>query len=100
MRVEETIAIVVNGEDIRVAAGLTLTGLLGALDREARLVAIEHNGSIVSRVLFGSTSVNESDQLEIVQFVQGGSATSTPKHLRCELSFRASVGIVPRPRGR
>jgi len=67
--------LVINGQprDLpALAAGATLRDLLAALAIQADRVAIEHNGSIVSRPAWPSTSIAEGDRFEIVQFVGGG----------------------------
>ena len=50
----------------------TLLELLSHLGLDAARVAIEHNGAIVSQDQFAATALNDSDRLEIVQFVGGG----------------------------
>jgi thiamine biosynthesis protein ThiS len=66
------IQIAVNGEPRRVAEGATLLDLLGELDRDPRLVAVERNGDLVRRPELGSVRLAEGDRVEVVQFVQGG----------------------------
>jgi thiamine biosynthesis protein ThiS len=62
----------VNGQPHRIPGGTTLTMLLASLGREPRLVAVEHNGTIVPRARFGELTLRAGDRIEIVQFVQGG----------------------------
>lgn len=58
----------------------TVQDLLNALALKADRIAVEHNGSIVSRTAWAATSVCEGDKFEIVHFVGGGSARQlTPK---------------------
>jgi sulfur carrier protein len=66
------IDITVNGERRSVAAGLTVQSLLSALGVEASRVAVEFNREILRRDRWGSTSVAEGAEIEIVQFVGGG----------------------------
>jgi len=54
------------------ASGATLQDLLAALSLKSDRVAVEHNGSIVSRPAWPSTPVSEGDRFEIVHFVGGG----------------------------
>ena len=68
----ESIAIRLNGEAADVQAGWRLTDLLTSLGRDPRTVAIERNGEILPRASYGETELLAGDQLEIVQFVQGG----------------------------
>lgn len=53
-------------------AGATLLDLLSALGLKQDRVAVEHNGSIVSRPAWASTTIAEGDRFEIVHFVGGG----------------------------
>ncbi len=69
----DAIRLTVNGERMTLPFEASLSDVLVTLDRDPRLVAIEHNGAIVPRARFASTRVSPGDQLEIVQFVQGGS---------------------------
>ncbi|GAB4178489.1 MAG: hypothetical protein Kow00100_20500 [Geothermobacteraceae bacterium] len=64
--------IFVNGKDMEVADGLTITGLLGLLQLDAERVAVERNRGIVARADFDTTELLDDDRLEIVQFVGGG----------------------------
>ncbi len=66
------IRIELNGEPAEVAAGETVTGLLERLERDPRLVAIEHNGAILKRDRYPAQVLETGDRLEIVAFVQGG----------------------------
>lgn len=71
--VESTeIVIELNGEASRVASGATVLALLERLGRHPRTVAVEHNGEILPRELYGSTSLEPGDRVEVVHFVQGG----------------------------
>jgi len=68
----ETIQIQVNGKERDVAAGLTVTGLLGSFDLNPTLVVVELNREILDRARLADTPVGPGDQLEIVHFVGGG----------------------------
>jgi len=50
----------------------TVTDLVAALDLKGDRVAIEHNGSIVSRAEWTGTAIQPGDKFEIVHFVGGG----------------------------
>jgi sulfur carrier protein len=58
------------------APGATLQDLLTALGLKSDRVAVEHNGAIVSRPAWPSTSIVEGDKFEIVHFVGGGAPVS------------------------
>ena len=64
--------IVLNGEPHELAGPLTLTALLEHLNVDARRVAVERNLDVVKRANYDSTQVQEGDQIEIVNFVGGG----------------------------
>lgn len=64
--------ITVNGEPLEVAGPLAITALLAQLNIDPRRVAVEHNLVVVKKDRYDSTTVNEGDQLEIVNFVGGG----------------------------
>lgn len=56
------------------SSGATVQDLLAALALKADRIAIEQNGSIVSRHAWTATPVSEGDKFEIVHFVGGGSS--------------------------
>jgi thiamine biosynthesis protein ThiS len=64
--------IVLNGDSYQVAGPLTLTALLEHLHVDPRRVAVEHNLNVVKRANYDSTQIQEGDQIEIVNFVGGG----------------------------
>jgi len=64
----------VNGEPMEIAGPRTLAALLAELDIEPRRVAVEHNLAIVKRANYDSVIVREGDEIEIVNFVGGGTA--------------------------
>ena len=65
--------IILNGDRVDVAGPLTLSALLVHLGVDARRVAVEHNLNVVKRANYDSTQIQEGDQVEIVNFVGGGS---------------------------
>jgi thiamine biosynthesis protein ThiS len=66
------VSLLLNGEPHVVAAGATLLDLVQSLGRDPRAVAVERNGELVPRALFGGTLLAAGDRLEMVHFVQGG----------------------------
>jgi thiamine biosynthesis protein ThiS len=64
--------ITVNGEPHDVAAPLTVQQLLADLQIDGRRVAVEHNLVVLKRDAFASTTINDGDEIEIVNFVGGG----------------------------
>ncbi|MFZ4120434.1 MAG: sulfur carrier protein ThiS [Caulobacterales bacterium] len=62
----------VNGE-MRIARdGETLETLLSGLGLNPLKVAVERNGTIVSRSVYSQTVLQAGDNLEVVEFVGGG----------------------------
>jgi thiamine biosynthesis protein ThiS len=64
--------ITLNGEPFVVDGPISISDLLARLGIDPRIIAVEHNISVVKRDRYGSTIVNEGDQVEIVRFVGGG----------------------------
>lgn len=62
----------VNGETHEVESGLTVAGLLAALQVVAPRVAVELNRTLVPRARHAEQRLAEGDQVEIVTFVGGG----------------------------
>jgi thiamine biosynthesis protein ThiS len=63
-----------NGEPFELDGPLTIAGLLVALKVDPRRVAVEHNVAVVKRAAYETTIVREGDEIEIVNFVGGGSS--------------------------
>ena len=63
----------VNGETRPCPAGLCLDAVLVSLGYEPRLVVVEFNGEILPRERWATQAVGESDVLEVVTIVGGGS---------------------------
>ena len=66
------VSIVLNGERRRVAAGLSVAGLLRSLELEPGMVVVERNREILARDAVGATAVEDGDRIELVHFVGGG----------------------------
>ena len=66
--------ITLNGEPFEIGRPLTVTELLAQLDIDPRRIAIEHNLVVLKRAAFDHTVINAEDQIEIVNFVGGGTA--------------------------
>jgi thiamine biosynthesis protein ThiS len=63
----------VNGEDKTFSQSITTVHqLLGILEINPKLAAVEINGEIVDPQLFKETTLHEKDKIEIVSFVGGG----------------------------
>jgi sulfur carrier protein len=62
-----------NGEPRSCRPGLSLQELLLELGYQPRLVVVEHNGTILPRQAWPEQAVMESDVIEVVTIVGGGS---------------------------
>lgn len=67
------ITVQVNGEPRRCPQGLSLDRALEALGYRPQLVVVEFNGEILARQHWAEQPVVESDVLEVVTIVGGGS---------------------------
>jgi thiamine biosynthesis protein ThiS len=61
-----------NGDPFELTAPRTISQLLIDLEIDARRVAVEHNLVVLKRAAFDATTVQDGDQIEIVNFVGGG----------------------------
>jgi thiamine biosynthesis protein ThiS len=61
-----------NGDPFEIAGPLTISALLAELKIDPRRVAVEHNLDIIKRARYDTTTINEGDSVEIVNFVGGG----------------------------
>lgn len=68
-----SITLTVNGEPRRCPAGLRLPEVLEALGYRPQLVVVEFNGTILPRQRWSEQPVVETDVLEVVTIVGGGS---------------------------
>lgn len=64
--------LIVNGEQHVMARKLTVEEFLESIGLDSRKVAVERNHEIVTRSAYGSTLLDEGDQIEIVHFIGGG----------------------------
>lgn len=67
------VSIVLNGEPHVLAQPATIAMLLDDLGIDPRRVAVERNFVVVKREAYASTHLETGDQIEIVNFVGGGS---------------------------
>jgi thiamine biosynthesis protein ThiS len=70
-----------NGDAHELAGPMSITALLATLDIDPRRVAVEHNLVVIKRAAYESTLVNEGDEVEIVNFVGGGTVMMKPEEL-------------------
>jgi thiazole synthase len=72
------VTITLNGDPFDLSGPLTVSELLAALEIDARRVAVEHNLVVLKRAAFDGAVLREGDQVEIVNFVGGGSGPQWP----------------------
>ena len=68
------VKITLNGEPFEIGRPLTVTELLTQLDIDPRRIAVERNLVVLKRAAFDHTVIDAEDQIEIVNFVGGGTA--------------------------
>ena len=64
-----------NGEERELAGPLSIGALLASLGIDPRRVAVEHNRMVVRRDAYESTAISDGDEVEIVNFVGGGTTS-------------------------
>ena len=64
--------ITLNGDPYAIPRSLSVDELLVQLEIDPRRVAVEHNLVVIKRAAYGSTVVDNGDEVEIVNFVGGG----------------------------
>ncbi len=69
--------LIINGEDVEVGDGLSVTELLSDQNvKMPEMVSVEVNGKIVPRQQFESTNLAGDDKVEFLYFMGGGSGES------------------------
>jgi len=61
----------INGKSLDIA-GKTLAEYLSSTDYDPKRIAVERNGEIVPKAMYGETVLEDGDCVEIVSFVGGG----------------------------
>jgi sulfur carrier protein len=67
------IVLKINGKEVQLEGTTSLLAYVEMLGVSPRAVAIEHNGVIVEREAYATTTLDEGDVVEIVRMVGGGS---------------------------
>lgn len=70
------VVIVVNGESKHIAPGQSILDLVRSLGLPVERLAVEHNRTIIKRGSWATQLLVDGDNVEIVQFVGGGSGGS------------------------
>jgi sulfur carrier protein len=66
------IELVINGKRVELEQPTPLLIYLEKLGVNPRTIAVEHNGEIIERSAFATTTLYEGDKVEIVRMVGGG----------------------------
>lgn len=66
------IDIIVNGEPKQVEASLTISELIVNYKLSLQTVIVELGGDILSKDVYGKTTLKSGDNVELIQFVGGG----------------------------
>jgi sulfur carrier protein len=61
-----------NGEPYDLQEPISIAALLDRLQINPRLVAVEHNQTVVKRARYADTIIEDGAEIEIVNFVGGG----------------------------
>ena len=68
----EQVRVRVNGGELRLPQGASVSALLEHLKVATPRVAVERNRELVPKSAYASTPLSEGDVLEVVEFVGGG----------------------------
>ena len=83
------IELVINGKRVELEQPTPLLTYLEKLGVNPRAVAVEHNGEIIERSTFASTTLRAGDKVEIVRMVGGGSQPN-PAHIDAHSSGQSA----------
>jgi thiamine biosynthesis protein ThiS len=72
------IVLQINGKQVQLDAPTPLLVYLEKLGVSPRAVAVEHNGVIIERDAYATTTLSDGDAVEIVRMVGGGSSGGQP----------------------
>ncbi len=72
MTVAQSLGVRINGEERRVADGISIAEMLREIGLDPAKVAVERNREIVPRSVLDEIPVENGDAYEIVHFVGGG----------------------------
>tara|TARA_B100000963_G_scaffold356117_1_gene375610 strand:- start:897 stop:1100 length:204 start_codon:yes stop_codon:yes gene_type:complete len=61
-----------NGKNIKIKSNITINMLLKKYKLNNKKIAIEHNGTIISKANYTKRFLKDKDKIEIVHFIGGG----------------------------
>ncbi len=88
--------ILLNGEPFETAGPLSIAQLLVLLRIDARRVAVEHNLTVLRRGTFDAVEVRDGDQVEIVNFVGGGTSAAESENTMADRLVIADRSLASR----
>ena len=62
----------INGKKISIKLNITIYDLLKKLKLDNKKIALEHNGTIISKTKYKKKFLKNKDNVEIVHFIGGG----------------------------
>jgi len=66
------ISIKLNGKEVQIEKGSTVSDLLRERKVKPRMVVVELNGEILDRERYGEVRLKEGDEIELVYYMGGG----------------------------
>jgi thiamine biosynthesis protein ThiS len=72
----QVIVLQINGKQVELEGPTALLAYLETLGVSPRAVAVEHNGVIIERGAYATTTLRDGDAVEIVRMVGGGNRVS------------------------
>ena len=68
------LSLILNGQpkEFALEPGASIADVVDALELKSDRIAVEHNGNIAQREIWGGVAVQSGDRLEVVHFVGGG----------------------------
>jgi thiamine biosynthesis protein ThiS len=72
MTASAEVSIRVNGEELKLPRGASVSALLERMKVSTPRVAVERNREILPKASYPSTLLEEGDNFEVVEFVGGG----------------------------
>jgi sulfur carrier protein len=85
----------VNGKEVQLDGTTSLLAYLEKLGVSPRAVAVEHNGVIIDRDAYATTTLGEGDVVEIVRMVGGGGVSGGQVRATSPDRFSPSSAGVP-----
>ncbi len=64
--------IILNGKEVELKKSKTIADLVSEINVKSQLFAVEKNLEIINKEDYGTSLINEGDEIEIVSFTGGG----------------------------